>query len=168
MNMSKKNKVTSYSSDSEEMIRMLKILGSVIIIFAAFYFVFAVMNGEITFGKKSKKEAEIQNVEIIAGETFNRPESEYYVLMYDFDSNESSKLASYYELYNAKSANKMYIVDLSKKFSSNYMTENSNEVNVKDVNNLKVVSPILIKVENGQGTSYAVGLEEIEKTLFNK
>lgn len=166
--MSKKNKsVRSYSSDSEEMIRMLKVLGTVIIIFAAFYFIFAVFNGEISFGKKSKKEAEIQNVEIIAGETFNRPESEYYVLMYDFDSNESTKLASYYELYSASSANKLYIVDLSKKFSSKYITENASEVNITDIDSLKVVAPILIKVENYKGVSYSIGLEEIEKTLLN-
>ena len=37
------------------------------------------------------------------------------------NSNESTKLASYYELYSASSANKLYIVDLSKKFSSKYI-----------------------------------------------
>lgn len=166
--MSKKNKVTSYSSDSEEMIRMMKVLGAVLLIFAAFYFVFAVMNGEISFGKKKKADVEIQNVEIIAGETFNRPDSSYYVLMYDFDDDTSVKAASFYQLYSATGSTKMYVVDLGKKFSSKYLTENESEINVTDINSLKVKTPILIKVEGGKGVSFAYGIENIEKTLFNK
>ena len=62
------------------------------------------------------------------------------------------------------------VVDLAKKFSSNYITENQKEINIKNVDSLKVVesTPILIKVENGTGISYSLGLEQIEKTLFNK
>lgn len=163
-------KVKSYSSDSEEMIRMVKVLGLIIITFAAFYFVFAILNGEISFGKKSKADPVIQDIEIIAGETFNRPETTYYVLMYKFDSDDSIKLASYYDLYKATGSNKLYVVDLAKKFSSNYLTENQREINIKDVDSLKVLesTPILIKVENGKGISYSLGMEQIEKTLFNK
>ena len=101
INMSKKKKTVSYSSDSEEMIRMAKVLGLIVITFIAFYFVFAVLNGEITFGKKGKEEPVIQNVEIIAGETFNRPETTYYVMMYRSDSDESIKLSAFYDLYKA-------------------------------------------------------------------
>ena len=163
-------KVKSYSSDSEEMIRMVKVLGLIIITFAAFYFVFAILNGEISFGKKSKADPVIQDIEIIAGETFNRPETTYYILMYKFDSDDSIKLASYYDLYKATGSNKLYVVDLAKKFSSNYLTENQREINIKDVDSLKVLesTPILIKVENGKGISYSLGMEQIEKTLFNK
>ena len=171
INMSKKKKTVSYSSDSEEMIRMAKVLGLIVITFIAFYFVFAVLNGEITFGKKGKEEPVIQNVEIIAGETFNRPETTYYVMMYRFDSDESIKLSAFYDLYKATNgSNKIYVVDLAKKFSSNYITENQKEINIKNVDSLKVVesTPILIKVENGTGISYSLGLEQIEKTLFNK
>ena len=166
--MSKKKNVSSYSSESEEMIRMLKVLGTVIIIFAAFYFVFAVMTGEISF-KKSSKEVEIQNVEILAGETFNRSQSSYYVLMYDFNSDDSVKLASFYDLYNGTNGtNKIYIVDLAKKFSSKYITDDKSKVNVSNIDNLKVMDPILIKVEDGKGVSYSLGVEDIEKALFNK
>ena len=171
INMSKKKKTVSYSSDSEEMIRMAKVLGLIVITFIAFYFVFAVLNGEITFGKKGKEEPVIQNVEIIAGETFNRPETTYYVMMYRFDSDESIKLSAFYDLYKATNgSNKIYVVDLAKKFSSNYITENQKEINIKNVDSLKVVesTPILIKIENGTGISYSLGLEQIEKTLFNK
>ena len=169
INMSKNNK--SYSSDSEEMIRMVKVLGIIIITFLAFYFVFAVLNGEIKFGGSKKAEPVIQNVEILAGETFNRPESSYYVMMYKFDSEEAAKLSAFYELYVSKNSDKkLYVVDLAKKFSSNYITENQREINIKNVDSLKVLetTPILIKVEEGKGTSYSLGIDQIEKTLFNK
>ncbi|MBR4672383.1 MAG: hypothetical protein IKO78_04195 [Bacilli bacterium] len=168
--MSKKNKnVSSYSSDSDEMIRMLKVLGAVLVIFAAFYFVFAVINGEIRFGKKATEEVEIQDVEIIAGETFNRGIDSYYVLMYDFGSDESIKLSSLYDLYTSvNGSKKIFIVNLAKKFSSKYVTEKESEINVKDIEHLKVKGPILIKVENEKGVSYTLGADNIEKTLFNK
>ncbi len=168
--MSKKNKsVSSYSSDSEELVRMLKVLGAVVLIFAAFYFTFAVINGEIRFGKKAKEEVEIQNVEILAGEIFNRPIDSYYVLMYDFDSDESIQAAGLYDLYNGvDGTKKIYVVDLGKKFSSSYVTDKDSEIKVTDIDSLKVKGPILIKVENGKGVSYSLGLQNIEKTLFNK
>ena len=55
--MSKKNKikkVNSYSSDSDEMMRMLKMLGIVVLILGTFYLIFAIVTGEISFGKKKK------------------------------------------------------------------------------------------------------------------
>ena len=167
--MSKKNKVTSYSSDSEEMIRMVKVLAFVVITFVLFYFVFAVMSGEIKLGGRSKKEAEIQNVEILAGDTFNKSESNYYVMYYRFGGEDAVKLASFYDLYNSTvKEKKIYLVDLDKKFNTRYLVENKSEVNVSEISKLKIVDPILVEVNEGKGISYTIGTEEIEKVLFNK
>lgn len=166
--MSKKNKVTSYSSDSEEIARMIKVLAFVILSFLLFYFVFALASGEIKFGGKSKEEVQIQNIEILAGSTFNRPESNYIVLLYDFDSDESISMAALYDLYASVGSKKIYVVDLHKKFNSKYVVENASEVNANNIDSLKVVNPTLIEVNDGVGTTYKTGYEEINKYLFNK
>ena len=169
--MSKKDKykkVKSYSSDSDEMMRMIKMLGVVILILGAFYFIFAIASGEISFGEK-KKETKIQNIEILAGNSFSREETSYYVLMYDFDAAESTYYANMYDFYvKYYGTSKLYVVDLSKKFNSKYVTDNAANVNTSSIDTLKVVSGTLIKVEEGKGVQKAVGKEEIKKVLFTQ
>ena len=166
-----KNKIKSYSSDSDEMMRMLKMLGIVVLILAVFYLWFAIISGEISFGSK-EKEVEIQYVEILAGETFNREtdDSTYYVLMFDFNNKDSfQKYNSIYNMYYANGGtDKMYVVDLSKKFNSNYIADNSSKVNISSIDNLKVVDGTLIKVEKRKGTLKSIGEEQIKKSLFTK
>ncbi len=170
--MSKKNKlkkydkVKSYSSDSDEMMRMLKVLGVVVLCLAAFYLVFAISTGEISFGKKDTKvNDEIQNIEILAGTTFSRIDSEYYVLMYDFSKGDSSIYSNIYDISGNVSSTKMYLVDLGKKFNSSYITDDKSKVNISDINNLKVVNGTMIKVQDGKGVSYSIGIDDIKKEL---
>lgn len=171
--MSKKKKrekqIKSYSSDSEEMYRMLKVLGIVVLALGAFYFIFAIANGEISFGKKeTKKEVEIQNIEILAGSSLNRPESEYYVMFYDFDANDSISYANLYTIYsNSSSTNKLYLVDLSKKFNSDYIVSDKTQIKTTSISDLKVINGTLIKVNGGKITKYFVGVEDIKKELFD-
>lgn len=168
MSKNKVKKVNSYTSDSDEMARMFKMLGIVVLVLGAFYLLFAIASGEISFGGKKKKEVEIQNVEIIAGETFKRAESSYYVLMYDFDNKKSADIyTDLYSLYkNYYNTTKLYIVDLGLKFSSSYVVDDPSLVNVSSIETLKVVDGTLIKVENGTGVSVAVGEENIKTELF--
>ncbi len=173
--MSKKNKikkidkVKSYSSDSDEMTSMLKILGFVVLILGLFYLVFAIATGEISFGKKKTVyKEEIQNVEILAGNIFSRSDSEYYVLMYDFDANDSISYENLHSLFQSYyGTSKLYLVDLGNKFNSSYVVEDRSMVNVSSVDTLKVVNGTLIKIESGKAVSYHVGVEEIKKVLFN-
>lgn len=167
--MSKKEnykKVNSYSSDSDEMMRMIKMFGIVVLVLAAFYLIFAIASGEISFSKK-KKTVEIQNVEILAGNTFTREESPYYVLMYDFDSKEAETYSTFYGIYKDRyNMNRIYVVDLGKKFNSKYLTDDEKNVDISSIENLKVVNGTLVKVEEGKGVLKAVGEEEIKSELF--
>ena len=167
--MSKKDKlkkVNSYSSDSDEMMRMLKMLGVVVSILVAFYFIFAIASGEISFGKK-KKSVEIQNVEILAGNTFTREEASYYVLFFDFEAKDAFKYSDIYSLYKDNyNTSKLYVVDLNKKFNSKYVTNDPSMVKFAIIEELQVTNGTLIKIENGQGISKAIGEEEIKKELF--
>lgn len=169
MNKNKINKVKSYSSDSDEMMRMIKMLGFVVLVLGVFYFWFAILNGEISFGSK-KKDTEIQNVEILAGETFNRKDEKYYVLMYNFDNDKTSSTYSnvYSIYYQNGGSEKIYVVDLNKNFNSAYITDNNSKVNISSVDTLKVVDGTLIKVENGKGTLKIIGEEQIKKELLTK
>ena len=170
--MSKKNKdkkIKSYSSDSEEMYRMLKVLGSVVVVLVAFYLIFAVARGEISFGKKeTKKDAEIQNVEIVSGMVFSKLESEYYVLLYDFDSEEGKSYDSLYQTYtNNIGKYKLFLVDLSSQLNKDIVVDNKSKINISSAEKLKVVDGTLIHVKDGKGVSYTVGLKEIRKTLLS-
>lgn len=168
--MSKKNnKIKNtkvYSSEQDEMRRMIKVLGTVVVIMVAFYLIFAIANGEISFGGKKKTPVAIQDVEILAGNSFERNEDSYYVLMYNFDEPDSTLYANIYDLFTYKSGTKMYLVDLGKKFNARYITDDASKVDVSSVENLKVVNGTLFKVENKTGVSKAIGVDDIKKELF--
>ena len=162
----KYKKVNSYSSDSDEMMRMLKMLGIVILILGAFYIIFAIASGEISFGEKKKK-TEIQNVEILAGNSLTREDGSYYVLMYNFEDKTSVAYANIYEMFvNYYGTAKLYVVDLNKKFNSKYVTEDISSVNVSSIDSLKVVNGTLLKVESGVVVAKAIGEAEIKNMLF--
>lgn len=168
--MSKKNKVKNYSSDIDEFNRMIKVLVLVVLSLVAFYFVFSIARGEIFFGEK-EKEVQIQNVEILAGYTFTRSEDEYYVMMYDFSTDDSSIYANLYDMYqnySSSSSLKLYLVDLGKGFNTRYIAIDKNDVNTTSLEKMKVVNGTLVRVKDGAGVSHSIGKDEIIKTLFNK
>lgn len=159
-----KNYGSSSSSDSEDVVKLLKIVGSIILILLLFYFVFAIYKGEISFSKKEKEKEEvvIQNIEIPAGSTFKKEDSDYYVLFYDFEGNNAIKCSSIRALYTQSSSGiKMYTVDLNSAFSNSYLTDDINSVNADNLSTLKVVDATLIKVSNGKGSVIAAGIEAL-------
>ena len=166
--MSKRvRKEKSYTSDSDEMVRMFKVFFFVLLAFGAFYLIFAIARGEISFGGKKEKEVEIQNIEILGGETFNRSDSEYYVLFFDFKEDKTGKYENIYNMYVSKTGLKnLYLVDLSKKFNSKYLAEDTSKVVAKSVDELKVVDGTLIKISSGNVTTYKTNYEEIKTLLF--
>lgn len=166
--MSKRvRKEKSYTSDSDEMTRMIKVFLFVLLAFGAFYLIFAIARGEISFGGKKEKEVEIQNIEILAGESFNRTDSEYYVLFFDFKEDKTGKYEHLYNMYVNKTGSKnLYLVDLSKKFNANYLAADASGVVVKSVDELKVVDGTIIKISSGNVSTYKVGYEEVKTLLF--
>ncbi len=166
--MSKRvRKEKSYTSDSDEMTRMIKVLVFVLIAFGAFYLIFAIARGEISFGGKKTKEVEIQNVEILAGETLNRTDSEYYVLFFDFKEDKTGKYENLYNMYvNKTGLRNLYLVDTSKKFNANYLAEDETKIVTNSIDDLKVVSGTLLKINAGNVTTYKTNYEEVKTLLF--
>ena len=167
-NKEKKKKLkkieSSSTGENDEIIRMFKVLGIVVLTLVIFYFAFAIYNGEISFGKKDDEESsnvEIQNIEIVAGSTFNRVDDEYLVLFYEFDGDYDVNAISFYNLYSAKENHlKLYVVNLASAFNSNYVVTNRNEVNTSNAQNLKVMDLTLVRVKGGKAIATYAGLDE--------
>lgn len=160
-----KNIERQSSGENDEIIRMIKVFAIVAVSLGLFYLVFAIYNGEISFGGDDEEEkvpTEIQNIEILAGSTFNRIEDEYYVLFYDFDGDNASKSVVTYNLYTQKEEHlKMYVVNLGKTFNTKNLASSLEEVNVNSAAELKVMDASLIKVKNGKAQFVISGSEAL-------
>ena len=139
-------------------------ISMVLVVFVLFYFITTLIVGErgIKYTDKTPTEASIQYVEILAGETFSMPVDEYYVLFYDFDAPN----ASYYStLVSADRDTKLYSVDLSNRFNTDYVSNTTNS-KVQKASDLKVKDATLIKIKNGKNVMYFEGsLLEIKEKL---
>ena len=167
--MKKNNKqknIKVNTAEQDEMIRMAKVLGIVVIAMVAFYLIFSIASGEISFGGKKKTEVSIQNVEILAGNSFNRVEDSYYVLMYDFDKEDSIVYANIYDIFRYTSSEKMYLVDLSKQINKNYLVDDESQIDISSNESLKIVNGTLLRIENGKAVSKTIGSKNIENLLF--
>ncbi|MCI8568036.1 MAG: hypothetical protein HFG48_01810 [Bacilli bacterium] len=155
---------------NNELMQGVKILVSVVILIAIIYFATAILTGEINFNKTSNdnvsKDVMIQYDEIVAGQSFTRYNSSYYVLYYNFTDNSASKYLSLRNAYIAKDkALSVYMVDLEKAFNSTILKEKDAKIidkptNIKD---LKVENPTLLKFEKGKVVQRISGKENIEK-----
>ena len=154
--------------------RVIKIAVGVLLVLGVFYFLTALSNGEIDFkGKNSndKKETVIEYQEIMAGSIFNRNAKEYYVLLSDGSDNYTGYFKSLISTYNAKDNSlPFYTVDLEKKVNSQYkiLDDDTNTYSKPtDIDNLKVLSPTILKIKDGKAVDVIVGQEKILE-FFNK
>lgn len=139
----KQKKKNTYSGDSEELIKMGKILGSLLLALGIFYLLFGLITGEIKL-KKEVKEVDISYDEILGGGISSISDSNYYVLLYDFKNEDFDKTLEIVA-YQMK---KTYKVDLGKGFNVNYLAKEESEKNLKTIESLKVMDPTLIEVSD--------------------
>lgn len=161
-------KALKESNISPEVKQAVIILVSVVVFCFLVYFVTAVVKGEIKFGsnKKNTTPAEIQYQEILAGETFNKPDSTYYVLFIDFSDVKFTPLMGLVDAYTKKeNASYVYYVDLEKGFNTPFRTEEEANKNVSMAKDLKVKSPTMIKISDKKNVEYLEGYDTIEQTL---
>lgn len=165
-----KNKKNEKISNEEENYfnRLVGILAfTLIIIILGYLFIGIFVNKTITFGDKKEKEEEkevtIDNTTILAGEIFDQKEESYYVLIYDKTDKDTilPDWSSYYT-NNNEGALKVYTVDSSKKLNAKFIVEKDSNTSPEGYNDLKIISPTLIKVEGGHSSKYIEGEEEIK------
>ncbi len=105
----------------------------------------------------------IQYDEILAGESFNQGDGEYYVIYYDSSDQYStiSSLISSYQLNNSDT--KLYSVDLSNGMNKKYVTDG--DIVTDDASSLRVKANTLLKFEDGEVTETITDLSEITSFL---
>ena len=169
--LKKLEKEYNASNEEEQVRRMLRIILGVVAFLALVWIGYSLVNGDLFKGKKEKEETVIQNDIILAGTTFNRPESEYYVLFYDFDGDNSTTCATIYTIYkNTKTDGKMFAVDLGDKLNSKIVVTDRSQVNTENAENLKVMDATLVKVKDGKVVETHAGIDELnsyKSTLLN-
>jgi len=141
------------TSTDVDYMKVIKIGIGVLLVLALVYFVTALATGEIKFGKEATEEEEtiIQYDEIIAGETFNRPEEEYYVLYMNFTDTFASYYLSLIDTYETSDDSlNFYTVDIEKVINTDYVT-----------NELKVENPTILKISNSKITETITGRDNI-------
>jgi len=140
----------------KDIYKLLKTFGIILgVILVIYFFIALVITKEIDwFSKDTETEEQkstIQNT-ILAKNTFNQKEEEYFVYFYDYDE-ENETIAS---LINSKLlGSTIYRVNTKDAFNTNYVTEeevgNSSATTIED---LKVINPTLIKVSGDTIVEY--------------
>lgn len=101
------------------------------------------------------------------GTIFNRPYSEYYVMVYDGTDDDAMYYSALITKYKKKeNALKIYYCDLNNELNKEYKSQselgNKNAVGVSDLAFGKVT---LIKITNGSITNYIEDIEKIKNIL---
>ncbi len=144
----------------------IKIGAIVISVFVVFY----IMTGFLASTPRKIRNEEdvigaIQYKEILAGETFNKLDKEYYVLYFDSSNHD----AMVYELIANKYKSTvdslpLYLVDLGKKFNEPFLSEDGNPKASKVID-IKLSGPTIIKIKNGKNILYKEGFDDITSVL---
>lgn len=146
--MKKKKEKTNLETD-----QMIKILFYTLAFLAFMYVMTAIITGEIKLGRKKDEPlpVTIQYEQILAGETFERPEAEYYVIFYKFSDAYASVIETVIANYkNKENAVKVYQIDLDNYFNISIYDElgATKNINTSNINELKVANYTLIKIQN--------------------
>lgn len=164
----RKKIVNNSSSDTNEIYQMIKIFIGVLLVFFTVYLAYAILNGEIFSDKEEEKEVvEFQNIEILAGSTFEVDQKEYMVFYVDFESNDAGVVDVIYNNYVSNGDIRSYKVDMGNKFNESYAVSNKDEVNKKPkkAEDLKIYGPTLIRIKDGKVVNYISGVEKIREYL---
>lgn len=147
------------NSITSEIYKTLKIIFAVIVFLGIFYLV-TVALVDYKSNEADPEEASIQYDEILAGSSFTMRDDEYLVAYYDFNDEELSDLSYAISSYSYSGSKRLYIVDMSNGFNTNYVSDKSNK-NVKNVSELAINGPTLILIKDGKVSDYIEGSEKI-------
>lgn len=144
----------------------LKTFITILVVLLLFFVILYILTGLFItkelkwFNNNSNDDSEITEIEnkILATDSLRQVEEEYYVYFYDA-TNEDSDV---YSAINSLSE-KVYRVDLSSDFNSNFVGEPSGIVN--NINDLRVANPTVIKVSSEQIVAFYSGVDEINIAL---
>lgn len=161
-NKNKKVIERNLNNDEKEVSTVIKIAIGVVLVFALVYLVFAIFTGEIKLKKDKTTQPTIQYVEILAETTFKQNKEDYFVLYYDFSKDDAALLETIAEVIGNEATT--YKVDLNKKFNGNYIIGDDESINKspKNIDELKVKNPTLIRIKKGKIVKFITGIGDIK------
>lgn len=164
----KNRKLMNRTSNDNDVSKIIKIISAVVACFALVYFGTEIISKNLN-NKKDDVEPEIQKVEILMGETFEKTDGEYVIVYYDFtDKTYANLYAMLVDNYNSKGKKiPMYKVDLSTNFSKKYTATEEEKSNTKptSLSNLKVKGATLIRIKDKKVVKYVEGKDNIKSYI---
>ena len=142
----------------KDAMNVIKIIVGCILFLIMGYVMAALITGEY----KLKDKASIDTSIILASATFKQSSSDYYVLYYEFGSDDETDLKTIIE---DNSDYKFYKVNLNDKMNKNYVSEISNK-QVTTMNDLMINGTTMIHIKDNANVEYIEGLDNI-KSNFN-
>lgn len=168
-----RKKINNISVTDSDIWSKVIIVCVIICVFCAFYFLTVFISKDDSSSTNSnssnKKTTETTNIsydEILLGRSFSMEDGEYLVLYYDKDDSDlSSEMSSALSTYNNKDSHlKVYTVDMSDALNSSFTSDEANH-DAKDVSEMKISGPTLIKFNNNKIDDYIEGKDEITDYL---
>lgn len=138
------------------------IVVAVVLLVGMYFLTTVILNKDSDDNSKITEDA-IQYDEILAGESFNQSEDEYYVIYYDSSNEYSviSSLISSYQLNNSDT--KLYSVDLADGMNKKYVTDGN--IVTDNASSLRVKDTTLLKFNNGEVSEVITDTNEITSFL---
>lgn len=164
-----KNKKQNYQTEDEnEIIRFFIILAVVVIITLGFYLFTKNVVKKVNVNRPDAvTQGSIDYSTVTVGTMLGKPDSEYYVMVYD---NEDTLAPTYKYVVNVYEEDEeklpVYFIDLGNALNKKYVSKDGNgNASAKKINELSFGKVTLIKVENGKIANYFDGIEAIKEEL---
>ena len=163
----KEIKKSKYMNDDvKKVISFLVVLLIVALFIGLLFFINGKYVTKDEFQDSTTNAVSINTKLITLDDIFKSEKSEYYVLAYNA---EDTKTASIYSSLVSSTKSDIFYVNLDEIINKNhYDVAGEEKVNVKDVKDLMLTKPTLIKVKNKKIVSYTTNIDEIIKELSKK
>ena len=139
----KKNDEIDTSIKGSTLLKLV-IIGTIILVVLYFSIaIFITKEIEVSWinGNNAEETKEVLANRILAKNTFNQKDNDYYVYFYDFIDEDKAVTGA-----TGLSSAPLYVVDTSSGLNKNYIVEDNSNRNVTSIEDLKVKSPTVIKI----------------------
>ena len=168
-NKNKVKEIKYVSDEAHEIKRMIIILVGVVIAILGIYFLSQVIvnKRDASTNETNTSATEINYSIVNVGMILNRPYTNYYVVAYNSESLKAAEYSMIITKYqNKEDSIKVYFCDLSNSLNKDYVAQDGKtNKNAKNINDLRFGEITLLKINNGQITSYIEDFDEIKKVL---
>lgn len=158
------------TEESKVVKRFILVLVIVVVCVVGIYFLTRIFVTKDLFNKKEEttttSSVDFNYEKTILGSAFNRPYSEYYILVYKNSDEQSTYLSSLVTDYQAKDEHlKLYTADLDDYMNQDFYDKDNVNPNATKASELKVGDYTLIKIKDKKINKYIQGIDEITEEL---